>query len=71
MEFFGLHLTLNSWHMPFTFTCAIPLFVSIVVNGKGAIFAGFNVAALKKVVLPVFGLPTSPAIIGIYSSLIF
>jgi hypothetical protein len=40
----------------------VPTFGSFVVNGKLDIFAFKRVAALKKVVLPVFVLPIKPMV---------
>jgi hypothetical protein len=63
MLFLGLSFTLNSLHTHGADTCATPIFGCLVVNGYGCTSAYNNVAALKKVVLPVFVLPTKPILI--------
>ena len=57
VEFCGLSFKPNSLQTQISETYAIPMFGSFVVKGKLDIFAFRRVAALKRVVLPVFVFP--------------
>ena len=56
-EFNGLSFTPNSLHTQISQTYAVPMLGFFVVKGKLDIFAFRRVAALNKVVFPVFVLP--------------
>jgi hypothetical protein len=62
VEFNGLSFTSSSLQTQMSQTYAVPMFGSFVVNGKLDIFAFRRVAALNKVVLPVFVFPTIPMV---------
>jgi hypothetical protein len=62
VEFSGLSFTPSSLQTQASLTYAVPMFGSFVVNEKLDIFALRSVAALNRVVFPVFVFPTMPMV---------